>query len=124
MEIKDWSSAKDTASLYRELKQLDLLEHLAELEAFGYTVLPPDKVGPADQHEEAKEAVLRIACERKDCSRDELGDAFNEHLTGWAANIQPLDLNWSRRGLSEPDVLRAIDVRHWDEDTSKERDTA
>ena len=53
---------------------------------------------------------------------DALGDAFNEHLTGWAANIRPLDLNWSRRGLSEPDALRAIDVNHWDE-SPKERDT-
>ncbi len=35
MDIKDWASAKDTAPLYRELKELDLLEHLAELEAFG-----------------------------------------------------------------------------------------
>ena len=53
---------------------------------------------------------------------DALGAAFNEHLTGWAANIHPLDLNWSRRGLSEPDALRAIDVNHWDE-SPKEKDT-
>ncbi len=53
MEIKDWSSAADTPALYRELKELDLLENLAELEAFGYTVLAPDKVGSAEQHEEA-----------------------------------------------------------------------
>ena len=62
MEIKDWSSAKDTPALYRELKELDLLENLAELEAFGYTVLSPEKVGSVEQHEEAKEVVLRIAC--------------------------------------------------------------
>jgi hypothetical protein len=77
MEIKDWSSAKDTPALYRELKELDLLENLAELEAFGYTVLSPEKVGPAEQHEEAKEVVLRIACERKGCSRDELARVFS-----------------------------------------------
>ena len=78
MEIKDWSSAKDTPALYRELKELELLENLAELEAFGYTVLPPDKVGSVEQHEEAKEVVLRIACERKDCSRDELSSVFSD----------------------------------------------
>jgi len=78
MEIKDWSSAKDTPALYRELKELDLLENLAELEAFGYTVLPPEKVGSVEQHEEAKEVVLRIACERKDCSRDELSSVFSD----------------------------------------------
>ena len=65
----------------------------------------------SDSEESAVEAV------------DALGAAFNEHLTGWAANIQPLDLNWSRRGYSDPDALRAIDVNHWDE-SPKERDTA
>lgn len=65
----------------------------------------------SDTEEDAVEAV------------DALGEAFNKHLTGWTANIQPLDLNWSRRGLAEPDALRAIDVKHWDEDTSKVKDT-
>ena len=55
---------------------------------------------------------------------DSLGDAFNEHLTDWAARIHPLDLNWSRRGYSDPDALRAIDVNHWDESPKEERDTA
>ena len=68
MDIKDWASAKDTAPLYRELKELDLLEHLAELEAFGYTILPPEKVGSVEQLHATKEAVIRIACERKNCS--------------------------------------------------------
>ena len=64
MEIKDWSSAGDIPALYRELKELDLLEHLAELEAFGYTVLPPDKVGSAEQHEEAQRLLARRVVQR------------------------------------------------------------
>ena len=76
MKIEDWSSAKTTPALYRELKQLGLLENLAELEAFGYTVLTPDQVGSAEQHEEAKQAVLRIACERKECAVEQLGEKF------------------------------------------------
>lgn len=78
MEIKDWPSAKTVPALYRELKQLDLLEHLAELEAFGYTVLPPEKVGPPEQHEAVKAAVLRIACERKNCGMDALEAEFSD----------------------------------------------
>ena len=78
MEIHDWPSAKQIPALYRELKQLDLLEHLAELEAFGYTVLPPEKVGPQEQHDAAREAVLRIACERKNCTIDELETEFSD----------------------------------------------
>ena len=50
MQIEDWPSAKDIPALYRELKELDLLEHLAELEAFGYTVLPPEKWAPSSSY--------------------------------------------------------------------------
>lgn len=78
MKIEDWPSAKHTPALYRELKQLDLLEHLTELEAFGFTVLPPEKVGPQEQHDAAREAVLRIACERKQCVVDDLEEVFSD----------------------------------------------
>lgn len=76
MKIEDWPSAKTTPALYRELKELGLLEHLAELEAFGFTVLPPEKVGPQEQHDAARKAVLRIACERKQCGVEELEEVF------------------------------------------------
>lgn len=78
MQIEDWPSAKDVPALYRELKALDLLEHLAELEAFGYTVLPPEKVGPPEQHKVAREAVLRLACARKNCTVDDLAEVFSD----------------------------------------------
>ena len=32
MKIEDWPSAKEVPALYRELKELNLLEHIAELE--------------------------------------------------------------------------------------------
>ncbi len=78
MNIEDWPSAKTTPALYRELKELGLLEHLAELEAFGFTVLAPEKVGPPEQHAAAREAVLRVACERKGCEEDQLADVFSD----------------------------------------------
>lgn len=78
MNIEDWPSAKTTPALYRELKQLDLLEHLAELEAFGYTVLPPEKVGPFELLEAARDAVLRVAGERKGCAPDELERVYSD----------------------------------------------
>ena len=76
MEIKDWSSTGTRSPLYRELKELDLLENIAELDGFGYTVLPPEKVGPPEHHEAVKNAVLRIAAERKGRSVEELSDRF------------------------------------------------
>ena len=78
MQIEDWPSAKDIPALYRELKELDLLEHLAELEAFGYTVLPPEKVGSKEQLKETKTAVLRIAAERKGCKVEELEEVYDD----------------------------------------------
>lgn len=78
MEIEDWPSAKTLPALYRELKQLGLLEHVAELEAFGFTVLPPEKVGPPQQHEAVRDALLGVACERKSCSQAELPGVFSD----------------------------------------------
>ena len=78
MRIEDWPSAKTTPALYRELKELDLLEHLTELEAFGFTVLPPEKVGPPEHHAAVREAALRVACERKGCDAMQLEDAFSD----------------------------------------------
>lgn len=78
MQIQDWPSAKTTPALYRELKQLDLLENLAELEAFGFTVIPPEKVGPPELHAQVREAATRVACERKGCTEDTLEDVYAE----------------------------------------------
>ena len=76
MKIEDWPSAKHTPALYRELKTLGLLEYLAELEAFGFTVLPPEVVGPTEQLSAVREVVLRIAAERKGCAPDELEQVY------------------------------------------------
>mgnify|MGYP001186638210 FL=1 len=78
MKIEDWPSAKDVPALYRELKKLDLLEHLVELEAFGYTILPPEKVGSQAQLEETKAVVLRIASERKGCKIEDLEEVYDD----------------------------------------------
>lgn len=76
MEINDWTSARYLPQLYRELKQLDLLEHIAELEAFGYTVVPPEKVGTPDEHAAVRDALIRVACARRNCSETELVKVF------------------------------------------------
>jgi len=66
------------SALYRELKELDLIENIAELDAFGYTIIPPEKVGPPEQHENMKQAVLRVAASRKGCAIDELPQFFSK----------------------------------------------
>ncbi len=78
MKINDWISARHLPELYRELKQLDLLENIAELEAFGYTVIPPSKVGPQEQHDAARKALIEVACRRKECTEKDLTDIFTD----------------------------------------------
>lgn len=78
MEIQDWPSAKNVPALYRELKALNLLENLAELEAFGYTVLSPEQVGSPELLAETTAAVLRIASDRKGCDESELVELYSD----------------------------------------------
>ncbi len=60
MKIKDWKSAGPNAPLYRELASLDLLPNLAELDFFGFTVVPPEKVGPPEFHTAVREALTGV----------------------------------------------------------------
>jgi ectoine hydroxylase-related dioxygenase (phytanoyl-CoA dioxygenase family) len=59
MEIEAWESAGSMALLYSELRQLGLETNIAELEAFGFTVVPPEKVGPESFLVEARAALER-----------------------------------------------------------------
>ncbi|MDE0350980.1 MAG: phytanoyl-CoA dioxygenase family protein [Gammaproteobacteria bacterium] len=60
MQIKDWPSCPNQAKLYRELAELDLLENIAELDVFGFTVVPPEKVAPPAFHARVKDALVRV----------------------------------------------------------------
>ena len=53
-----------TSELYAELKQLGLLENIAELDVFGFTVVPPEKVGPPALPEKVKAALIAVVEER------------------------------------------------------------
>ena len=64
MNIENWESAGSLPLLYKELQQLGLETNIAELEAFGYTVVPPEKVGPDNYHLPIKEAVEDMVAER------------------------------------------------------------
>ena len=64
MKIGNWKSAGSVALLYQELKQLKLESNIAELEAFGFTVVPPEKVGPPEFCEGVREALERTMIRR------------------------------------------------------------
>jgi hypothetical protein len=54
-----------TDRFFQAIQQLGLEAHIAELDAVGYTVIPPEKVAPPDFIERLRNAVLRISSERR-----------------------------------------------------------
>lgn len=82
MKIENWECAGSLPLLYRELQELGLETNVAELEAFGFTVVPPEKVGPPDYHVEIKEAVERIVADRYDSLETDISrwDDVNDNL--------------------------------------------
>jgi hypothetical protein len=62
MEIGDWSATQDLNDLYREIRTLGLETNLAELEAFGFTVIE-GALSP-EVTRDLRDAVLRAAEER------------------------------------------------------------
>jgi ectoine hydroxylase-related dioxygenase (phytanoyl-CoA dioxygenase family) len=72
MDIENWECAGSLPLLYQELQQLGLETNVAELEAFGFTIIPPEKVGPPDYHIEIREALERVV-ERR----------FGEDISRW-----------------------------------------
>jgi Phytanoyl-CoA dioxygenase (PhyH) len=50
----------DVHDLYREIQKCDLVENIAELDAFGYTVVPPEKLAPPSFTDRIREAVIDL----------------------------------------------------------------
>lgn len=64
MEIENWECAGSLPLLYQELQELGLESNIAELEAFGFTVVPPEKVGSPQYIKEVREAVEEVVARR------------------------------------------------------------
>ena len=52
---------KRVSLLYPELRKLGLETHIADLALQGYTIVPPEKVGPPEYIEDLRQAVLRVS---------------------------------------------------------------
>jgi len=59
VEIQDWVATKELNEVYRQIRELGLETNLAELEAFGFTVIE-DALSPG-LTKELREAILRVA---------------------------------------------------------------
>jgi ectoine hydroxylase-related dioxygenase (phytanoyl-CoA dioxygenase family) len=62
MEVADWSACPDLVESYREIRELGLETNLAELEAFGYTVIE-GALSP-EQTKRMRDRILELAEQR------------------------------------------------------------
>ena len=77
MEFGDFKATEAFNPTYQRIKELALEPHIVDLDSYGFTVIPPEKVAPLDFLERIRETVLRIAAERTgiELSLDENGSA-------------------------------------------------
>lgn len=65
MQIGDWPTTEGLNGVMRTARELDIERNLLELEAFGFTVVEPDKAAPPAFIERMREAVFSLI-ERED----------------------------------------------------------
>ena len=106
MEILDWECAGSLPRLYKELQSLGLETNVAELEAFGYTIVPPEKIGPDGYHLEMKDALEAVVADRfgeldTDVARwDDVND--NLRFLLWEARVfEKMSCNPAGLGLAQ-----------------------
>ena len=64
MKTADYPSTRDLNPILQRIESLGLAENISELEVYGFTVVPPQKVADEDTLKTLREAVMRIAEER------------------------------------------------------------
>ena len=70
MEIGDWKATQGLNATFRQARELGLESSLLELEAFGFTVVPPYKAAPKAFFDRMREAVFRLAEQEDPASVD------------------------------------------------------
>ncbi len=64
MKLLDWSTDSPLARLYKEACDLDLESNIAELDTFGFTVVPPDQTADAELIDGLIRRITEISADR------------------------------------------------------------
>ena len=65
MSLSSYGAYPDVDNLMAEIRKYDLFEHVVELEAYGMTVVPPEKMQSADGFvDRLRDAIIRT-CEKR-----------------------------------------------------------
>ena len=75
MEFGAFESTEILNPIYTRIKELGLESYVMDIDTYGFTVIPPEKVANSDFLERMRETVLRIAQERT-------GNTFNLNENG------------------------------------------
>ncbi len=84
MKLENWETTPELNEIYADVRANNLEQCVAELDAFGFTVIPPDRVAPPEFHARLRDAIL----------------AVHERRTG-ATGVpgeRPLSTHWSLLG--------------------------
>lgn len=64
MDFGEFAATENVNPAYRRIKELGLESHVFDIETYGFTVVPPEKVASREFFERVRETVLRIARDR------------------------------------------------------------
>src|ERR1700691_4429136 len=63
MDIGDWQASKELNKVFADVRELDLVSNIAELEAYGFTVVELHKVKSAALFARMLTACMRLSAE-------------------------------------------------------------
>ena len=75
MDISEYGVSPNADPIVRDLVNYDLLKHAVELQAYGMTVVPKEKMGVDDDFVERLRGAILRACEKRN------GVAINDHTS-------------------------------------------
>ena len=73
VDISEYGVSPNADTIVRDLVKYDLLKHAVELQAYGMTVVPKEKMGVDDDFVERLRGAILRACEKRN------GVAINDH---------------------------------------------
>jgi ectoine hydroxylase-related dioxygenase (phytanoyl-CoA dioxygenase family) len=93
MDIGTWDSVPDLNAIYADIRANDLESAIAEFDAFGFTVIPPEKVARRGVSERLRQAILDVHEKR---TGHRIG--ANELASGTLEGDRPVATHWSLLG--------------------------
>jgi len=93
MKLGNWEATADLNPIYAEIRRLGLEQNIAEHDAFGFTIVPPEKVAPPEVSERLRKAILAVH-ERRTGEHIDVADIETTTLGGKA----PLTGSWQLLG--------------------------